>query len=73
MSKIIDKDQTGFLEGRYIGENTRLIYDIIQYAEEKNIPGMLFLIDFEKAFDSVTWTFMFKVLNVFRFGNARHL
>ena len=69
ISKIIDNDQTGFLEGRYIGENTRLVYDIMQYTEERNIPGMLFLIDFEKAFDSVTWTFMFKVLKFFGFGN----
>ena len=54
---IIAKDQTGFIKGRYIGENIRLIYDIMHYTEKLNIPGMLLLIDFEKAFDSLSWTF----------------
>ena len=26
---LIDKTQTGFISGRYIGENTRLLYDIM--------------------------------------------
>ena len=54
LDEIIDKDQTGFLKGRYIGENTRLIYDLMNYIEQNNIPGLLLLIDFEKAFDCVS-------------------
>ena len=30
---------------------------------------MLLLIDFEKAFDSVSWKFMHKTLQFFNFGN----
>ena len=47
---LIDKDQTGFIKGRFIGENTRLIYDIMNFTEQNDIPGLLVLIDFEKAF-----------------------
>ena len=65
---LIDKTQTGFLSGRYIGENTRLVYDIMAFTEDKQIPGMLMLIDFEKAFDSVAWSFIYKVFNFFGFG-----
>jgi len=54
MDKLIHNDQTGFIKGRYIGENTRLIYDILHYTEENEIPGLLLLIDFEKAFDSLS-------------------
>ena len=45
------------------GENTRLLYDIMQITEDKNIPGMLMLYDFEKAFDSVPHDFILKTLN----------
>ncbi len=46
LSTLIHSDQTGFVAGRYMGENTRLIYDIMQYTEDKDIPGLLLLIDF---------------------------
>ena len=68
MNKLISTDQTGFMEGRYIGENTRLLHDIMQYTEEQHIPGLLLLIDFEKAFDSLSWRFIDKVLGYFNFG-----
>ena len=65
---LIKSDQIGFIKGRYIGENIRLIYDILHYTEENNIPGILLLIDFEKAFDSLSWSFINKTLNLFNFG-----
>ena len=47
LDKLINKDQSGFISGRYIGDNTRLEYDLMQFVEENNIPGLLLLIDFE--------------------------
>ena len=61
LQKLIHADQTGFIAGRYIGENTRLVYDIMHYTEENKIPGLLLLVDFEKAFDSISWSFLYKV------------
>lgn len=65
---LISDTQTGFRKGRYIGENTRFIFDLMSYTESKKIPGLLVLIDFEKAFDSISWTFIYKVLHFFGFG-----
>ena len=70
LNDIISNDQTGFLKGRFIGENTRLIYDMLQYTEENDIPGLLILIDFEKAFDSLSWTFIHKALKILNFGES---
>ena len=38
---IINSDQTGFIKGRYIGENIRLISDIMDYTKSENLPGIL--------------------------------
>ena len=66
---LISDTQSGFIKGRYIGENTRFIYDLLSYTELKNIPGLLILIDFEKAFDSMSWSLIYQVLKYFRFGD----
>ncbi len=51
-----------------MGENTRLLYDIMHYLEVRSLPGMLLLVDFEKAFDTIEWSFIEKVLNIYNFG-----
>ena len=68
IDKLISRYQSGFISGRYIGDNTRIVYDLMQFADEKNIPGLLLLIDFEKAYDSLSWSFMKNVLKSFNFG-----
>ena len=70
LPSVINIDQTGFLSGRYIGENIRTLYDLMAYTEKNNIPALLLLIDFEKAFDSIAWPFIHKVLNFFNFGES---
>ena len=68
LSNVIHEDQKGFIAGRYIGENVRLIYDVLFETKKQNIPGMILSVDFEKAFDTVSWKFIEKVLKYFNFG-----
>jgi len=68
LPKLINDDQSGYIAGRYIGNNIRFIYDLINYLNVSKKPGLLLSIDFEKAFDSVDWKFMHKVLKAFGFG-----
>ena len=68
LENLISKNQTGFLKGRYIGESTRLIYDIMHYTETNHLPGLLVQIDFAKAFDSLFWKFLYKVMDLFGFN-----
>jgi hypothetical protein len=70
LDNLIHEDQKGFIPGRFIGENTRLIYDIIFETEAQDLPGMIMMIDFEKAFDTVSWDFIQKVLDIFNFGES---
>ena len=69
LPSLIHDDQTGFMANRYPEDNIRLIYDLINYLNTKNASGLLLCLDFEKAFDSVDWRFMFKVLCAFGFGS----
>ena len=69
LPNIIHHNQTGYVKDRFIGETIRSIYDIMDYTVEENIPGLLIFIDFEKAFDSVEWDFLFKCLEAFNFGS----
>jgi len=42
----------------------------MEYTKTFDIPGILLFIDFEKAFDSLEWNFMFKCLEIFGFGQS---
>ena len=46
------------MKERYIGENVRLILPIIDYLEINKQPGLLFFAVFQKAFDSLSHTFI---------------
>ena len=70
LDSVISQTQTGFLKERFIGENIRFTYDLLNYTENINIPGMLVLIDFEKAFDSVSWNILYETLAFFNFGDS---
>ena len=70
LDSIINGDQKGFVAGRYIGEAIRSTYDIMQWAKNNNKTGVLLLIDFEKAYDSLSFSFIKKCLHFFNFGEC---
>ena len=67
LPKLIHSDQTGFVKDRYIGQNIRLLSDLMEYTDVKKISGILLFIDFEKAFDSVEWKYIMNSLDLFNF------
>ena len=68
ISRIISKDQAGYLKERYIGDNIREMLDILEITKLKIDPGILVMVDFEKAFDTISWAFLYKTLDYFDFG-----
>ena len=68
LPRLINCNQTGFMKGRYIGQNIRLINDIMEQTKLQDIPDILLLLDFRKAFDTVEWDFIQQTLNLFNFG-----
>ena len=56
------------MENRSIADCSQLIYDIIQETEYLDKNGLILLVDFQKAFDSLSWDFIDEVLDNFNFG-----
>ena len=65
LPSITNDAQTGYMEGRFIGENIRLISDILHFTARQNVEGIALFIDFVKAFDSLEWDFLRKTLDTF--------
>ena len=63
LPKIIGDTQKDFLKNRYIGENIGLVYNIISELNIQQSKGLILLLDFEKAFDSLEWHYIKKVLH----------
>ena len=70
LKRIIGESQAGYLEGRDISECTRLITDMIYMTKFKHKPGLLILIDFQKAFDSLNHKYIYKCLAFYNFGEG---
>ena len=68
LNQIINPDQTGFISNRFIGENSRLLFDTLCHCENTDTPGMLIIVDYAKAFDTIEWNFIDKYLGRFGFG-----
>ena len=68
LGNIISISQNGYLKDRSTSDCTRLVYDVIENRRRKQLTGMLLLLDFEKAFDSLEWHMIDNSLNFFGFG-----
>jgi hypothetical protein len=65
---IILPDQNGCIKGRSTASNIRSTIDIINTCHQNNTEGILAFIDFEKAFDTVRWPFLYNCLKAMNFG-----
>ena len=54
---IISPHQTGYVKNRYISENVRLIFDVIDYNKARQTQGVALFLDLKKAFDSIEWEY----------------
>ena len=68
LPQLIHTDQTGFMKDRFIGQNVRLLCDVLEQTELENIPGILLPLDFRKAFHTIEWPMIQQVLSIFNFG-----
>ena len=68
LGKLISGCQKAYQDTSNIGEIILNVLEIIAISNFHKKPGMILLIDFSKAFDSINHEFIYETLNFFNFG-----
>ena len=63
-SRVVRPTQSTFIPGRNILEGVVVLHETIHEMHRKKLDGVLFKIDFEKAYDKVKWSFLQQVLRM---------
>ena len=53
-----------------MGEKIRLISDMMENTKAQNLSGILLSLDFKKAFDTLEWPYINKMLDTLNFGES---
>jgi hypothetical protein len=68
--KVIADTQTAFIRDRFIMEGIVILHETIHEIHHKKMLGVLFKIDFEKAYDKVNWAFLYQMMQLKGFGDT---
>lgn len=69
LTYLINHDQSGYIKGRLISDNTLDLLTLIQYCDEHKIPALAVSVDFHKMFDTVQFKSITEILRAFNFGD----
>ena len=62
LNKVIDFRQYAFLEGRELLDSVLVANETLEEVKRKKKECVIFKVDYEKAYDSVSWEFFFCML-----------
>ena len=68
LPEIIHFNQNAFVKGRTIFHAIRTIEDVIEHTKKNDLAGILVAIDFEKAFDTLNFNYLIRILHELNFG-----
>lgn len=69
IDKVVSKEQSAFISGRCILDGSLMLSEIMSWYKTKKRNLMLIKVDFEKAFDTISWKFLDHILSSLGFGN----
>lgn len=68
LNKIISLTQTAYVAGRSILDGPLILNELISWAKKCSKQLLIFKVDFDKAFDSLSWDFLMAVMEQMNFG-----
>jgi len=66
--RLIASNQTAFIKGRYILESVVAAHEVIHEVHRSKESGVILKLDYEKAYDRVSWSFLADMLQARGFG-----
>lgn len=67
MGYLTSDTQSGFTKGRQASKGILVVKEIVHSLQKNKCKGMVIKLDFEKAFDTIKWEFLFSVLEKMNF------
>jgi hypothetical protein len=62
--RIVAPSQNAFIKGRYILESVVAAHELVHSVHKSGEGGVVIKLDFEKAYDRVSWSFCFRCWNL---------
>jgi hypothetical protein len=62
--KLIGKEQSAFMKGRNNMTGIMALHEILHETKRKKKCGVILELDFEKAYDKVSWAFLMDCLRI---------
>ena len=69
MNQVISKSQNAFFEGRQILDAVLIANELVDSSLRRKKCGLVCKLDIEKAYDSISWEFLYQVLGRMGFGS----
>ena len=69
MSSVVNIEQSTFIKGRQILDGPMMLNEIVGWSKARKRELMVFKVDFEKAYDSLSWEYLFEVMGLMGFGH----
>jgi hypothetical protein len=69
IDRLISQQQSAFIKGRFILESVVSTHEIIHEVYRRKEKGLVFKIDYEKAYDRVNLDFLYEILQLRGFGD----
>jgi hypothetical protein len=68
LGEVVSTNQSAFIRGRSLHDNFILVRQVARKINLQRQPGVLLKLDLTRAFDSISWSFLFEVLRRMGFG-----
>ena len=70
VGKVIGLQQKAYIEGNVIGSCIINILNLTEHTNQKKLESLILLINFKKAFDSLTHKYIDNCLKMFKFDQS---